>query len=309
MSDPALLVYTNDFLQGTSMLEPEEMGVYVRLIFHQHQMGSLPNDMRELARLSNVDTQDFPAIWKKVSRKFVEREDGTLYNVRCATEIAKRSQSGRKKSCLAVFANWIKGKKGLKTKEKNEIKASFSIEPYLNIDDDESRKNQIINDLEGLLAKAIAKGSHIVNEDVNENINRDKEIKEEVKEKPIHQIKVLEKYPFEDWWELYSYKKNRDKAEKLWRKIGDAEKQKIMEHTPLYVQSTPDKQYRKHPATYLNNKSWNDEINESSTSKPHRISADTREESQQRYLRILKEKGYINPAHPEDGGQSYAGSG
>ena len=33
-----------------------------------------------------------------------------------------------------------------------------------------------------------------------------------------------------------------------------------MEHLPHYIKSTPDKQYRKHPATYLNNQGWFDEI-------------------------------------------------
>jgi len=31
-------------------------------------------------------------------------------------------------------------------------------------------------------------------------------------------------------------------------------------HVPKYVLSTPDKKYRKAPTTYLNNKSFNDEI-------------------------------------------------
>ena len=33
-----------------------------------------------------------------------------------------------------------------------------------------------------------------------------------------------------------------------------------MKHLPLYKKSQPNKKYRKDPATYLNNKSWNDEI-------------------------------------------------
>lgn len=33
-----------------------------------------------------------------------------------------------------------------------------------------------------------------------------------------------------------------------------------MDHLPLYVASTPDKQWRKHPYTYLNNQGWEDEM-------------------------------------------------
>ena len=33
-----------------------------------------------------------------------------------------------------------------------------------------------------------------------------------------------------------------------------------MEHIPKYKQAQPDKKFRKNPETFLNNKSWNDEI-------------------------------------------------
>jgi hypothetical protein len=43
-------------------------------------------------------------------------------------------------------------------------------------------------------------------------------------------------------------------------KLTEKEKELIWGHVPKYVLSTPDKQYRKNPETYLNNKCWNDEI-------------------------------------------------
>ena len=36
--------------------------------------------------------------------------------------------------------------------------------------------------------------------------------------------------------------------------------EQIFIHLPDYVNSTPDKKFRKDPTTYLNNKSFNDEI-------------------------------------------------
>ena len=53
---------------------------------------------------------------------------------------------------------------------------------------------------------------------------------------------------------------NRDKCFAKWKKLNAEDKAKIKIHVPAYVASTPDMQYRKHPLTYLNNKSWNDEI-------------------------------------------------
>lgn len=65
---------------------------------------------------------------------------------------------------------------------------------------------------------------------------------------------------FDDWWDLYDKKIGRPKCEKLWKKISHPARADIMAHTEKYVKATPDLTYRKHPQTYLNNESWNDEI-------------------------------------------------
>ena len=66
---------------------------------------------------------------------------------------------------------------------------------------------------------------------------------------------------FDDFWQLYDYKKGKKAAEKKWSKLKQKDKEAIMEHVPVYVQSTPDVQYRKHPATYLNQEAWHDVVN------------------------------------------------
>jgi hypothetical protein len=68
-------------------------------------------------------------------------------------------------------------------------------------------------------------------------------------------------YPsFNDFWELYGKKRGKEITEKKWNKLKQKDKEAIMEHLPQYIISTPDIQFRKDPATYLNQKSWNDEI-------------------------------------------------
>lgn len=69
-----------------------------------------------------------------------------------------------------------------------------------------------------------------------------------------------EKWPFENFWDAYSKKQDKAKCEKKWALIDDLDKESIMCHVPRYVASTPDIQFRKHPATYLNNRSWENEI-------------------------------------------------
>lgn len=66
---------------------------------------------------------------------------------------------------------------------------------------------------------------------------------------------------FDDFWNLYDKKRgDKDKIEKKWQSLKDSEREAIMNHLPLYKKSQPNKKYRKDPSTYLNNKSWNDEI-------------------------------------------------
>ena len=69
-------------------------------------------------------------------------------------------------------------------------------------------------------------------------------------------------YPsFEDFWNCYEKKVgNKDKLIKKWNKLSQKDKEAIMEYIPLYKESQPEKQYRKNPETFLNNKSWNDEL-------------------------------------------------
>ena len=66
--------------------------------------------------------------------------------------------------------------------------------------------------------------------------------------------------PFKEFWDLYSKKIDRPKCERKWKRLTLKTKQAIMDYLPKYKESTPDKQYRKHPATFLNNESWENEI-------------------------------------------------
>lgn len=66
---------------------------------------------------------------------------------------------------------------------------------------------------------------------------------------------------FGEWWDLYDKKVgDKTKLEKKWNNLNNEERSKSIAHTILYKKSQPDKKYRKNPETYLNNKSFNDEI-------------------------------------------------
>ena len=112
----------------------------------------------------------------------------------------------------------------------------------------ESRRNNAKSPKNDSTSKAYA--THMETETetitVNKTINKTKN--------KIHDFK------FEEWWLMYDYKISKDKAKKSWDKLNEQEKDLALHMVLQYVNSTPEKTYRKHPTTYLNNKSFNDEI-------------------------------------------------
>lgn len=89
-----------------------------------------------------------------------------------------------------------------------------------------------------------------VNHMENENENENEDLNATKKEK----------YPFDDFWKLYDKKIDRPKCESKWNRLKIKEREEIMTHVPKYKISQPDKQFRKNPMTYLNSKSWENEI-------------------------------------------------
>ena len=65
--------------------------------------------------------------------------------------------------------------------------------------------------------------------------------------------------PFDVFWDLYDYKKNKSDCLTKWHSMTDEERTLTIDSLDLYKQSTPDKTYRKYPLNYLENECWNDE--------------------------------------------------
>jgi len=107
----------------------------------------------------------------------------------------------------------------------------------------ESRRNNAKSPKKESTSEAYAKHMETETENrtitINENINID----------------------FEWFWNEYDKKVgDKQKLKKKWNKLTDEERQNAMNYIDLYKQSVPDKQFRKNPETFINNKSWNDEI-------------------------------------------------
>jgi len=66
---------------------------------------------------------------------------------------------------------------------------------------------------------------------------------------------------FDFFWDFYDKKVGEKvKIKKKWDKLTDEEREKAFNFIESYKIAQPDKYYRKNPETFINNKSWNDEI-------------------------------------------------
>jgi uncharacterized protein YdaU (DUF1376 family) len=96
--------FPRDFLASTRAMRLIERGAYSELLFYQWEMGSLPADTEQLARLLGCTEKEFTAIWKVVSKKFVLAGD-TLSNQRLEEHRGKAIEARDKKVLGAQKTN------------------------------------------------------------------------------------------------------------------------------------------------------------------------------------------------------------
>ena len=100
---------------------------------------------------------------------------------------------------------------------------------------------------------------------INPNLNLEKEDNKEKTAKA--EILKQKNELFLNFWDLYDKKAGKEKVLSKWLKLSQEEMKTVFNHLPLYVESTPDKKFRQNPLTYLNQKSFNNEIINSSETR------------------------------------------
>lgn len=65
---------------------------------------------------------------------------------------------------------------------------------------------------------------------------------------------------FKQFYERYGKKVGRIVAQTKWVKLKKSEIEKILDTLPDFILANPDPQFRPHPAKYLKDKRWNDEL-------------------------------------------------
>lgn len=102
-----------------------------------------------------------------------------------------------------------------------------------------------------------------------DSVNTCAELEVEVdKEEEVEEEKKVTLSRFSEFWDLYAKKVDSKKCEAKFKKLSVSEVDAIFAILPEYIKSTPDKQFRKNPLTWLNGKCWNDEIQPVDSGKP-----------------------------------------
>jgi len=94
---------------------------------------------------------------------------------------------------------------------------------------------------------------------------------QEVNQESIEALKQKPEltHPFDAFWSLYDKKVDPERCKRYWSgqsklesgsRMTDADRAAVMAVLPQYIAATPDKQYRKGPASYLYKSAWLDEI-------------------------------------------------
>lgn len=102
--DPAVLFYTADFMIGTNTLTNEQVGMYIRLLCHQHQNGRFTKE-HAIRICGGIDDE--------VLEKFSKDSSNFYYNIRMEEETKKR-----KSFCKSRKDNALKGKECQRKKPK-----------------------------------------------------------------------------------------------------------------------------------------------------------------------------------------------
>ncbi len=224
-NQPYIPLYVQDFLTDEKLLEcsSSSIGIYIMIMCVMHK------------------SKDYGTILLKQKNK---QSDNQINNFACKLGKHLPFTTTEIQSALTELIN----------------------EDVLQLEDDILSQKRMIHDNELSIKRSIAGkigGKKTQFAKAKTQANSESEYENENENRDINKDGTeLEIWPtFEDFWKLYDKKVgSRDKCKRKFDKLKQEEKENIMNHIFDYVKSTPEKQYRKNPITYLDGKSWNDEI-------------------------------------------------
>lgn len=225
MSLPYMKMYWGDYLGDTYHLRAIEHGGYLLMIAHYWRAGCLPDDPDKLARIARMTRKEWDRYGDTIMQFFPDgkhkRIDGERTKAETISEVNKLSAKKR----------W------------NNNEQSKSLETLTEVDANAEQAHSVGN----------------ANHNHSYNHNQLYKKKENPKERKIRS-KPLADSDFEKFWSSYPKKVGRGAAERAWKKaVQLATAEEITRIAKVYPWGD-DKQFIPHPATWLNQQRWQDDI-------------------------------------------------
>lgn len=173
---PAFLFYADKFMQGATLLTPEQRGCLISLLCYCWDKGSFPDDRESICIICNMKDKNYDKIMPKVIQKFTKNESGEYYNIRLEEE---RVKSLSKREKLSKNAN-MRWQKDMQNESKSNAIA-YPVEEDLDMPD----KSITITNTITTISKDIEKGDTPPNPQppVLETQKKEKEKKSSAKRK------------------------------------------------------------------------------------------------------------------------------
>lgn len=131
--DPCFMMYSRDWIEGTAEMRPEEKGIYIDLLCHQHQKKSLPNDTFRLAKLCHISEEEFLKHWDFVKVKFEIDGKGRLHNKKLLSVTDQRIEFSTLKTIRGLFGYAINQVKYSES-DRHILRKKFDAKNFLNIE-------------------------------------------------------------------------------------------------------------------------------------------------------------------------------
>lgn len=135
-NDPAMLLYTKDWIADTAEMEPAEKGIYIDLLCHQHANSDLPSDNRKLSKIARLPENEFNSLFNNIKHKFLIVGD-RMVNHKLNQIIQDRFNFAKKKRLLGHYAVLIR-KAEIPQNKLKTIKNQFNIANFMDFEEKEA---------------------------------------------------------------------------------------------------------------------------------------------------------------------------
>jgi len=224
-------MYWGDYWRDTTHLSDAEHVSYLKLISHYWQHGSLPSDDARLARIAGRSDVEWKAMKPMLQAFFKDSWRHARIDRELERQLA-RQDGNTQRAKKAAAARWY--------------------------------KNQAVNPDSDSIVDAIRNAPSIyqampdeslTNANHNQNHNHNQILEPKVNNTRSRKLAEID---FAEFWNLYPRKIAKGAAEKAWMKaIKETDYMKILAGLRS-AKFSSDPQYIPHPATWLNQRRWED---------------------------------------------------